>query len=104
MTIHEAHVERLLGKKVRDREGEVVGRLQEIVAETVDGEVVVLEYHLGAAAMLERVGVFLRQLPYFKILPFPRRFYRVRWDEMDLSEPAKPKIRKPKSALERVKV
>lgn len=99
MIFHEAHVERLLGKKVRDVNGEVVGRLEEIVAETIDGELVVVEYHLGAAAVLERIGVFFSALPYFGLIPFPKHLYRVRWDEMDLSEPNRPRVRRAKAEL-----
>ena len=104
MKFHEAHVERLLGKKVPDSSGVVVGRLEEIVAEMVDGELVVMEYHLGAAALLERIGAFFSNMPYFSLLPLRRKGYRVRWQDMDLSEPMRPKIRRGKSELERVDI
>jgi len=38
---HEAHVEHLLGRQVRDIDGRVVGRLEELRVEVVDGEYVV---------------------------------------------------------------
>lgn len=99
MIFHEAHVERLLGKKVRDVNDELVGRLEEMIAEVVDGELVVVEYHLGPAAMLERIGGFFSALPYFRIIPFPKRLYRVPWDKLDLSDPMRPRVRCAKSEL-----
>jgi len=99
MIFHEAHVERLLGKRVRDVNGDVVGRLEEMIAETIDGELVVTEFHFGPAAVLERIGVFFGRLPYFGLLPLQRRLYRVPWQDMDLSEPHRPRVRKAKAEL-----
>lgn len=101
MIFHEAHVERLLGKTVRDVNDEVVGRLEEMIAEFVDGEFVVVEYHLGPAAMVERIGGFFSALPYLRIIPFPKRLYRVPWDKLDLSEPMRPRVRCAKAELKR---
>lgn len=101
MKLHEAHVERMLGKKVHDVNGDVIGRLEEMIVEVIDGEPVVAEFHIGPAAMLERIGGFFNDMPYFRLLPFPKWEYRVDWRRMDLSEPSKPRVNVPKAALRR---
>jgi hypothetical protein len=89
----EIHVERLLGRRVRDRDGRVLGRLEEMCAETVDGELAVVEFHIGPEAILERIGGFALRLPFFGALPFARHSYHVPWDQMDLSDPHHPRFR-----------
>jgi len=83
----EAHVEHLLGSRVVDVNGVAVGKVEEMRAETIDGETVVTEFHLGTAAVFERIGAFVTQLPFFRHIPYARRGYRVRWNELDLSNP-----------------
>ena len=99
----ELHVERVIGKKVRDANGAVVGHLGEFVVENVDGDYVVTEIHIGPSAMLERVGAFVTQLPYFALIPFSRWQYRVGWRQMDWSDPVNPRVRVPKADLERTR-
>lgn len=99
----ELHVERVIGKKVRDANGAVVGHLGEFVVENVDGDYVVTEIHIGPSAMLERVGAFVTQLPYFALIPFSRWQYRVGWRQMDWSDPDNPRVRVPKADLERTR-
>jgi hypothetical protein len=102
MRSHDVHVERLLGTKVRDVDGVVVGRLEEIVAEAIDGEYVATEFHLGPAAMLERIGAFLGDVPYFSLLPFRFAEYRVKWSDMDLTDASHPRVRVRKEALMKI--
>ena len=93
MEYHEAHVEHLLGRRVSDADGRRVGRLEELRVEIIDGEYVVTEYHIGAGALFERVGAFITQLPFFRYIPFARRGYRVPWEQVDLSDPRRPRVR-----------
>ena len=102
MTFSEAHVERLLGKRVRDADDRVAGRLEELVVEIVDGEYVVTEFHIGGAALVERIAAFVKQLPFFRLLPFARRGYRVTWSDVDLSDPRYPRVRRPRDELPRI--
>jgi len=81
----EAHVEHLLGQRVVDVDGRHVGRLEEMLAEIVDGETVVTEFHIGSAALVERIASFLVQLPFFRRIPLTRHGYRVGWQQFDLS-------------------
>jgi hypothetical protein len=99
----ELHVERVIGKKVCDAAGEVVGRIGELIVENVDGDYVLTEVHIGPSAMLERVGAFVTQLPYFALIRLPRWQYQVAWDRFDWSNPDEPRLRVRKSELERVR-
>lgn len=99
----ELHVERLIGKKVRDAAGEVVGRIGEFIVEYVDGDLVLTEVHIGPWAMLERVGAFITQLPYFASIHFERWRFRVAWDRFDWANPDEPRLRVRRTELERVR-
>ena len=102
--IHEAHVERLLGRHVRDAAGRTIGRLEEFQIEVVDGEHVVTEFHVGAAAALERICGFMAQLPFFGALADARKGYRVRWEDFDLSDPRHPRTRCNKEDMRRTRL
>jgi len=97
----EVHVEQLLGKRVRDVDGRVVGRLEEFLVTIEDGEPAVTEFHIGPAAALERIGLFLTQLPYLRFIPIPEWQYRVSWRLMDLSDPNAPRLRVHRDAVAR---
>ena len=99
----ELHVERLLGCRVHDRDGKVLGRLEEIRVDEIDGELVALEFHIGAHAIVERLGGFALQLPFFNHLPVARFEYRVAWQLMDFSDPRRPRVTCRREELERVK-
>lgn len=88
----EVHVEQLLGKRVRDTDGRVVGRLEEFHVEREDDEDVVTEFLIGPAALWQRIGGFVIQLPYFRFIPLPRHEYCVPWKLMDLSDPEAPRV------------
>ena len=68
MSVREIHVELLLGRKVRDADDRVVGRIEELRSAIVDGERVVTEFHIGPAALLERIGVVASELPLLRLL------------------------------------
>ena len=89
----EIHVEHLLGRRVRDANGIIIGRVEELVVEIVDGEPVVTEFHIGAHALLERLGGMALKLPFLQSLLSPRRLRRVTWQQMDLSDPRRPRTR-----------
>jgi hypothetical protein len=86
----EIRVEQLVGRKVRALDGSVCGRIEEIVAVRQGVRRVVAEIHLGPAAILERLAA-----------PFVdhARGWRVTWDQIDLSDPEKPKLRVPISEV-----
>jgi sporulation protein YlmC with PRC-barrel domain len=90
---HEVHVEHLLGRKVRDAQGKVVGRIEELCVEIRDGEPVVVEIHAGPAALLERIGAFVHQLPFFSLIPRKAQLRRIPWNEIDLRDEWRPCLR-----------
>ena len=93
MSTREIQVQHLLGRKARDIDGRLVGRVEELLVKNENGEFVVLEYHLGPAAWLERITGAAGQLPLFKHLSRNSRVeYRVRWDLMDLTDLDHPRV------------
>jgi hypothetical protein len=94
MERREIHLELLLGTKVRDAAGRTVGRIEEVIAGDVNGEAVVMEYHLGPHALVERLSASAMKLPFLGVLGRGRgKSYRIPWDAMDLSRPTHPRLR-----------
>jgi hypothetical protein len=94
----ECRVELLLGRKVRGEDGGVIGRIEELRAEREGDYYVVTEFHLGPTALIEALAV--RHLGF----TFPGRVhgYRVRWDQLDLSDQDHPHLTCPVEELERI--
>jgi hypothetical protein len=83
------HVDDLLGRLVRDSNDRSVGRIYEMRAEEQGDDLVILEYHLGAAAIMERVGLSILRLVG---LSRGRDPLKVPWDRMDVSDPHQPRL------------
>jgi hypothetical protein len=84
----ELRVEQLLGRKVRDRDGHVVGRLEEFRATRHGDAWEVSEFDLGPTALLERLAI-----RHFGWVSRKRPAgYRARWDQIDLSDPEQPRL------------
>lgn len=91
----EVHIELLVGKRVRDRDGRVVGRIEEIHARLQGHDYFVAEYHLGRAALMERLGISgARMIGVHASKPT-----RIPWDKLDLSDPANPRFMGTKEEL-----
>jgi len=86
---HEVHVEKLLGRRVRDTTGRVVGRIEEI---HTDDKGVVSEFLLGPTALWERLGQSTLELPFVRLLGIQRSNHRVPWNELDLTDPDRPRM------------
>jgi len=87
------HVERLLGKKVLALNGQSVGRLEEIRAETQRGYFYVSEFLVGSYAVLERLAAWRIGRAVLRVLGAKRQEgYRIRWDQLDLSDPQHPRL------------
>lgn len=104
MTTTECRVELLIGCRVVDANGEVVGRLEEIVADYVDDEYVVREFHVGAYAALERLGAGRLGRSLLRLIGGDRIYtgYIVSWRQMDLSDPEHPRVTVAKAELPRI--
>ena len=104
MDAGECRVELLIGRRVADASGEVVGRLEEIVADYIDGEYVVREFHVGAYAALERLGTGMLGRGLLRLIGGDRIYtgYIVPWRHMDLSDPERPRVTVAKAELPRI--
>lgn len=89
----EIHLEHMLGRRVRDASGAVIGRIEEVRVDIVDGETVVTEWHLGAEALFERLGGMALQLPFIRRMGDRPKSRRIPWQLMDLSDPRHPRLR-----------
>jgi sporulation protein YlmC with PRC-barrel domain len=89
MTARRVHLERIIGRIVRDVDGKRVGRLQDVRGELRGEELELVEFHLGGAAILHRIGVPALKLLGIRPLPEP---IRIPWDRMDLSDPEHPRF------------
>jgi sporulation protein YlmC with PRC-barrel domain len=84
----EIHLEQLLGRRVRDVHGRIVGRIEEFQLAVENGETIIAEFHLGPDALWERLGGAALQLPFVRALSQRARRTRVPWQQVDLSDPA----------------
>src|SRR5947209_14347907 len=97
----DANIELLVGTKVFDVNGEKVGRIEEIRAEEVGNTVRVDAYLIGASALVERLAAWTLVRPIRRGLRSRHIYsvFEVPWQEMDLSDPKKPKLRVAKKDL-----
>lgn len=77
------------GRNVVDVDGKVAGRIGEVIAERIGADCHVVEYYLGPAAFLGRLGITAGRLVGVKT----RGPLRVPWHQLDLSDPKKPRVR-----------
>jgi hypothetical protein len=80
-------LDRLLGRKVIGPDGRSVGRLEEFRAVQRGEDWLVTEYVLGPAGLLERLGLGTRV-----VLGWRRGGLVARWDQMDVTNPERPRL------------
>ena len=99
----EIRLERLLNRRVVDPDGRALGPLEEVRIEERDGEAFVVEYRVGAFAVLQRLaGSSFRQSLLRSIgLAQKRGTYVVPWEQMDLCDPLRPRLRCAAATLRR---
>jgi hypothetical protein len=92
--VREVYVDLLLNRRVRALNGRVIGRIEEIKAEQSDGAWHVSEYLIGSFVLLERLAGHPLGRSVLRFFRLRRKDggYRVRWDQMDLSDPARPRL------------
>jgi hypothetical protein len=86
-------LEKLLGRTVIDGRGRRVGRIEEIQAEREGPEWVVRGYVLGVDGLIERLAAGAIVQGLLGTLAGQRRRRTVAWDELDLSDPDRPRLR-----------
>jgi hypothetical protein len=90
-------LDRLVGREVYTANNRRLGRLEEFRAERGASSWVVTEYVIGAAGLMERLGLGARL-----VLGFQRPSgYVARWNQLDFSNPDRPKLTCPVSELQR---
>jgi len=91
----ELRVELLLGRRVQALNGRVIGRIEEIQTEGSDDACYVTEYLVGTFAYFERFAAWSMMRSPLKLFPQSKRGggLRVRWDQLDLTDPNHPKLR-----------
>ena len=94
MKQQEIHLELLIGKRVFARNGRSIGRLEEVRAElNTRGSCFVTEFLVGSYAFLERLAAWRMAREIMRTLHVPRNEgYRVRWEQLDLSDPRRPRL------------
>jgi len=85
--VRELRLDRLLGRRVLAANNRSVGRLEEFRTEQHGTGFVVTEYVIGAAGLLERLGLGVKLLFGRK-----RTGYVARWDQLDISDPGRPRL------------
>ena len=83
----ELHLEDLLGRRVRDPDGRVIGRIEEFRARREGGHWVVTEYDIGPTALLERLAVRHLGVPWPGV-----HGYRAMWDQLNFEDPHHPTL------------
>ena len=96
----EAHVEKLVGRRVRDLEGRSVGRIGEIIVSKKGTRYVVEEFHIGTMAFAERLAVSVSSLLFRSR---GGKGLIARWDQLDLRDQDGPVLTCPVAELERLK-
>jgi sporulation protein YlmC with PRC-barrel domain len=88
MMRQQLHVELLLGEKVFALNGLSIGRLEEIRTQINKGHCFVSEFLVGSYAVLERLAAWRIGRALLRVFGAKRKEgYRVRWDQLDLSDP-----------------
>ena len=85
--MRELRVELLEGRKLVDRNGKRVGHIEEFVAEYRGGDLIVTEVHLGRAGLIERFSLHGSGEKH------ERRPSKVRWSDIDFSDPDHPRLK-----------
>src|SRR5436190_24387928 len=84
----DVRLDRLVGREVYTADDRRLGRLEELRVERRATAWVITEYLIGAAGLLERLGLGLGLIVGMK----RASGYVARWDQLDLSNPDRPTL------------
>jgi sporulation protein YlmC with PRC-barrel domain len=90
-------LDRLIGRQVLTANNRRLGRLEECRLQERSGAWVVTEWIIGPVGLLERLGLGTRLIVGRK-----RGGYIARWDQLDLSNPERPRLSCVVDALRRL--
>ena len=80
-------LDRLMGRQVLARNNRPVGRIEEFRVDERNGAWQVIEYVIGKAGLLERLGVGVKL-----VLGLHIHGHIARWDQIDISDPDHPRL------------
>jgi len=105
MTRQTIHLQKLLGRKVRDVNGRSAGHIQEFVARRRAGSYVIEEVLLGRRALLERLSVPVLSMFFLHFFGAAGHAaaHCARWEDLDVSDPRKPRLRIARDQLKPLK-
>ena len=94
MSTTEIHIELLLGKRVLALNGRSIGRLEEMRTERIRNQLFVSEFLVGSYAIFERLSALSIGRSILRVLGAHRkgRGYRIPWQQLDLSDPERPRL------------
>ena len=90
-------LDRLIGRKILTANNRQLGRLEECRAERRGHEWVITEWVIGSAGLLQRLGVGVRMI----LGLHAGRGFVARWDQLDISNPDKPRLKCSSEELKR---
>jgi sporulation protein YlmC with PRC-barrel domain len=100
MPKQEIKIELLLGRRVFALNGRAIGRVEDVQAELRKGRCFVTEFHVGSYALVERLAAsYIGRAVQRAFGARKTSGYRVAWDQLDLSDPNRPRLLCEASAL-----
>ena len=99
------NVELLIGREVHDADGNKVGRIEEFRVTQTDRSCTLDAYLIGASALIQRLSAWTLVRPISRGLRSRNIYsvYEVPWQDMDLTDPARPMLRIGKAELRRAR-
>ena len=87
-------LERLLGRRLVDAHGRVVGWIEDVEADPAGDEYLVTHVVVTSASRLARLLGFAHQIPALRAVGLNRRprVRRLPWTWLDLSDPERPRL------------
>jgi sporulation protein YlmC with PRC-barrel domain len=94
MSAQQIHAELLLGRRVRALNGRVIGRLEEIRVREQGRGWYVEDFRVGKYSLLQRLAgsSIARALLTLLGSRSKRSTYRISWEQLDLSDPQRPRL------------
>ncbi|MEA2337035.1 MAG: hypothetical protein QOE82_1042 [Thermoanaerobaculia bacterium] len=92
---NEAKLELLLGRRVVDRNGVRVGKIEEVLADRDGDDLLVTTYLVGRYGLFERLSIFhigVGLLRYHRGRGSSAHPHRIPWDKLELSDAEHPRL------------
>jgi hypothetical protein len=87
--VAELRLQDILGRQLLSANNQPVGRIEEFRARSTADGYAVIEVVIGVRGLLERMNVGVRRVVGAEL----KRSRVARWDQIDFSNPSKPKLR-----------